>query len=333
MPYYTGQANSHAELVTALQAACVAEGWTLTGNILSKGAAFVKVEAIAGDSNLPASLMLTGGTGESAGALVQPSAVTPRMGRGHKNAAADAWPMVYHIHIHTNPDEVYFVANWSLDFYRWLAFGVSDVPGLAGTGLWITANAQYQYNTGYGDSPTSYSYTMGADYGGVGPGYYSYYRNAGPFWLTISNYNNGAVSAVAKYYQDQIHTGLNAVSGANGWAGVPTSSGEYSVGRTMAIKHCRPHMARLPNAWNSETVLLPIQVYEWTSASKCQMVLDVRHARYLRIDNYQPGDIITLGAERWKVYPFWRKNLTERDGGSNKEHTGTFGWAIRYDGP
>lgn len=331
MAYYTGQANSHAELATALQSACVAEGWTLTGTILSKGAAYVQVEAIAGDSNLPASLKLTGGTGESGGTLVNPSAVTPRMGRGHKNAAADTWPMVYHIHIHTDPDEVYFIANWSVDFWRWLAFGVSCVPGLAGTGLWITANAQYQYNSGYMDSPTSYSYTMGVDYGGSGPGYYSYYRNAGPFWLTFPRDTSGTVAAYGKYYQDAIHTGLNSL-GASGWGGVPTAAGANAPGSMDAIKFCRPHMARLPNTWNSETILLPIHVYEWTASNKCQMVLDVRHARYLRLDNYQPGDVITLGSDKWKVYPFWRKSSAERDCGSNKEHTGTFGWAIRYDG-
>lgn len=333
MAYYTGQANSHEELLLVFQNACVAEGWTLTGNVLSKGTAHVKVEVIAGDSNLPKSIMISGGTSQSAGVLGGVSAVTPRMGRGHKNAAADTWPMTYHIHIHTNPDEVYFVANWSVEYYRWLAFGVSDVPGLLGTGLWFTANAQYQYNTGYLDSPTSWSYTMGPDNGGSGPGYYSYYRNTGPFWMTISNYYNSPVASMGKYYQDAIHTGLNSVVGADGWAGVPTTSGDNAVGRIHAIKHLKPLMARQPNVWNSEGTLLPIQVYEFAASNKSMLVLDVRNARFLRIDNYEPGQVITLGPDQWKVYPFWRKNTSERDVGSNKEHTGTFGWAIRYDGP
>ena len=60
---------------------------------------------------------------------------------------------------------------------------------------------------------------------------------------------------------------------------------------------------------------------------------DLAHCRFLRIDNYQPGDIIPLGPDRWKVAPWYRKNTAQRDGGSNIQHTGTFGWAIRYDGP
>ncbi len=330
MAHYTGSANDFAELLAALRNACVAEGWALTGNVLSKGAAFIKIEDITLDANTPRSLMLTGGTGLSGTNLLQPSAVTPRMGRGHNNAAAYVWPMSYHIHIHTNPDEVYFVANWSIEYFMWLAFGISDVPGLAGTGLWLTANAMRQYNSGYLE-PVSYSYSIYANSGGSGPGYNSYYRNTGPFWRTNTRYSAGAVSLYGKYYQDAVHTGLNSL-GADGWAGVPTATGSTAPGNIDAILAQQPHMARQPSAWNNEAILLPIQVYELTSSNKRQLIVDVRHARYLRIDNYEPGQVITLGPDRWRVYPFWRKNIAQRDGGGNLEHTGTFGWAIRYDG-
>lgn len=330
MAHYTGIANDFAELLTALRNACVTEGWTLTGDVLSKGGAYIKVEDITLDANTPRSLMLTGGTGLSGSTLLQPSAVTPRMGRGHNNAAAYVWPMTYHIHIHANPDEVFFIANWSIEYFMWLAFGVSDVPGLAGTGLWLTANAMRRYNSGFLE-PVSFSYTMAANTGGSGPGFNNYYRNSGPFWRTYSRYEAGTAASYGPFYQDAVHTGLNAL-GADGWAGVPIATGAAAPGNIDAIRAVDPHMARQPSVWNNEAILLPIQVYETTGSNKRQLILDVRHARYLRIDNYAPGQVITLGPDQWKVYPFWRKSIAERNVGEGKEHTGTFGWAIRYDG-
>lgn len=330
MAHYAGSANDIGELLTALRNACIAEGWTLTGNVLSKGTAFVQVEDITIDANTPRSLMITGGTGLSGSTLLQPSAVTPRMGRGHNNAAAYVWPMTYHIHIHTDPDEVYFIANWSVEYFMWMAFGLSDVPGLAGTGLWLTANAMRRYNSGPLE-PISYSYEIRPNSGGSGPNVNSFYRNTGPFWRTYARNSSGAVALYGPYYQDAVHTGLNSL-GADGWAGVPTATGSIAPGNIDAILAQQPHIARQPSVWNNEAILLPIQVYEVTSSNKRQLVLDVRHARYLRIDNYEPGQVITLGEDRWRVYPFWRKNIAQRDGGSNLEHTGTFGWAIRYDG-
>src|SRR5690606_37446150 len=40
-----------------------------------------------------------------------------------------------------NPDEVFLVANFNIDSYWFLAFGVSDHPTLAGTGLWLSATS------------------------------------------------------------------------------------------------------------------------------------------------------------------------------------------------
>jgi len=61
--------------------------------------------------------------------------------------------------------------------------------------------------------------------------------------------------------------------------------------------------------------------------------VDLQNARTLRVDNYDPGQIITLGDDQWRIYPFYRKNADQRDGttSSGGDHSGTMGWAIRYD--
>jgi len=54
------------------------------------------------------------------------------------------------------------------------------------------------------------------------------------------------------------------------------------------------------------------------------------HIRYVVIANLQPEDIITLGSDRWRVYPFFRKGAAFAPAGQD---TGYLGMAIRYDGP
>jgi hypothetical protein len=33
------------------------------------------------------------------------------------------------------------------------------------------------------------------------------------------------------------------------------------------------------------------------------------------------------------IFPWYRKYSATRDGGTNIDHTGTFGWAIKYEPP
>ena len=66
-------------------------------------------------------------------------------------------------------------------------------------------------------------------------------------------------------------------------------------------------------------------------------VVNPRNARLCRLDNLTPGSIVTYGADQWKVYPWLRKDATTRNGKDNSRltppnHTGTYGYAIRYTG-
>lgn len=338
MAYYTGQANSFADLLNALKNACVAEGWTLTDSgatwiVLNKSTAYVKIEDVILDTSTPESLLIQGGTGYSAGALVEPSFITPRLGRGHNRSggAAYTWPMDYHVFIHTNPDEVYFIVNYAVEYYHYLAFGIADTPGLPGTGNWISANSMRYQTEGYGGDYSQYH--IGNDYGGSDQGSYSHYKNGGFFWRTKGRYSNSTSMAnQARYQHDSIHTGLNNL-GTNGWAGTPAATGEYAPGIINAIRPLKPLMEREPSSWNNEATLLGIKVFEYMADAKVALAAELRHSRYVRIDYYNGGDLITLGTEKWMVFPFYKKNILERNGGSGIDHTGTFGFAIRYDGP
>lgn len=297
MSYYTGTAVDLAGLRQALFDACVAEGWTLTGEILSKGTMFLRVQIVSGF------LTFLGGTGQSAGALTGAAAAVSRIGT--LAGLAIAFPVKYEIFAFTN--EVYLVINYNVSYYQWAAFGKSTVQGLPGTGMWFGASC-------FANATSNMSIT--ATGGQASSGY-----SIPALFHRQRSYANTSTNTL----ESRIHHGLDGLTWSDGVnAGNPGAS---------AIDATTPLLAMLPNTWNSEAILLPIRVFYPRASNKTSLVADLEHARYTRVDNYTPGDIITLGSDRWKVFPWYLKNSAARDGGSNITHTGTFGWAVRYEGP
>lgn len=193
--------------------------------------------------------------------------------------------------------EIYVVINYAVDRYQWCAWGKSSVAGVGGSGMWLSATHANSLSTLLAARPESgsLSYSSGALF---------WYSRTGP--RTASTH---------------IHKAIDGV----GWA-----SGTDLFGATDAA---RPLIKILPNSWNSEAVLIPARLYLGRASSKYSLVAEAENARHTRIDNYSPGQIVTIGSDRWKILPWYRKEITERDGGLGAIHTGTLGWAIRYEGP
>lgn len=300
MAYYSGAANDMAAVRTALVAACVADGWVWNGatEVLSKGALFLRLQVVSGY------LTLLGRTSAAAGDMIQVLQIGPFTGSSSAPLPGMTWPVSYEFFIF--PDEVYCVINYAVDCYQWCAWGKSTVQELPGSGMWVGASGSgrrnaYQY--GVYITPTT---------GGSDAGAGSYFCPA-LFWST-----QGAPE------ESYVNSGLD---GQGWWAG------QTAIASSPGIQTCAPLISLLPNLWNSEAVLLPIRAYKVRTSNKISLTADLEHSRYTRIDNYAPGDIITIGSDRWKVLPWFRKNSAARNGGSSINHSGTFGWAIRYEGP
>jgi len=321
MAYYTGAANNFGDLQTALLTACTANGWTLADGILSKGLAFVRpyISSTLTITEGPG-LLIEGGTGKSGSTLSGAAAIKPRLGVPGASVlyAPIVWPATYHLLVFTDPVEVYLVLNFNVMYHYWLAFGVSNTPGLSGTGLWLSGSTSRGYRTspaasnGFAITPTSgrYGFSMDSVPANI---------SAAPFWSTESGAGDNA-------HPDTIHTGLDGT----GWS---TGADGREQGSFNAILAAGPLVGRSPSRWNSDSPLIPIKGYLGRPSSKFSLVLDLQNARYIRLDTYEPGDLITLGEDRWKVFPFYLKNSGLPDGGQGIAHTGTFGWAIRYTGP
>jgi hypothetical protein len=298
MAYVTGSAADMTALMTALRSACTANGWTLSGEVLHRSNVYMRTQVVSGY------LTLLGGTGIDGGNnLTGAASAVVRVGRPSSGTTDITWPVTYHIFIGTSPDEVYLVINYNVDLFQFLAFGQSSITGLLGTGTWFTGSL----------SATNWSaaawISIQAATGGS-----SSATSMAPWWGTSS-----FAAAMAQF----IHHGLDSAT----WN--PTGSAPPSACQAIAAM-----TGAQPSAWNSEAVLLPIQVWlARSSGNKISLVADLAYARYLRVDNYNPGDIIMIGSDAWMVFPFFKKDTVTRNGGSAVNHTGTFGWAIRYDGP
>lgn len=293
MAFVTGTANTLADLLAAIQTACIANGWTLSGNVLHKGTCYVELKisgsaiTIRGGSGVDGGNNLTGACNTPTGNLL--SGATG--GVNGTPSISPSFPLAYDIHVHGTPDEVYVVANYSAIYFEIIGFGQSNAAGLVGTGNWYCGTAR-GYVSGVGRA--------GEDASG---------SNAAGFSLFCRNGSSNKLFGV----DHQLDSATWAVEGAwRDWSSL---------------------YWRSPSLWNQESILIPIRVYASRPSGYVSPVLECAHARYVSIANLANQQIITLGSNKWKVYPWWSRGLSS--GGSNVAGTfsGVCGHAIRYDGP
>lgn len=318
MPYITGTANTLAELRDALVGACTANGWSWNSSteVLSRAGRFSGKDLFVRLQISGAFLTLLGRSSASAG----DAPIIPRIGGSWTGSSAQyavVYPLTYFIHIYDY--EVYLVINYSADFWQYCAFGQSSIP-LPGTGMWVTACLSSYANSG--DNSVAYSAVVMSSGNLTNNGAASgvSFNGAAPF---LSHTPAGEV-----YRSSCIH---HAFSPTYQW----NMSDYASSVNSLSSLTCQL-IGYLPNGFNSEAVLLPVREFiARSSGSYLSLVVDLEHCKITRNDYYQPGQVVTIGAEKWKIYPLTRKNASARNGVQTtyQFHSGTFAIAIRYDGP
>lgn len=294
MAYYSGVANDMAAVRQALIDACVGEGWIWNGaNEVLYKNSAFLKLQLTGDY-----LRMIGRTSISSGDAPNGVQVGPFGIRGVNRMS---FPIGYELFVFDC--EVYCVINYNVEFYQWLSFGISTID-LPGSGCWFAATG-YAYVTNYlsGVCIDSLAQLLANQI------------NPGIFW--------GDGSGGLNYF---IHSDLDG----GGWSGSAINANLTPV---SAAKALQPLIGTQPNAWNSEAALLPVRAFKKRLEGKVSLIVDLKNIRITRCDNYQPGELVTIGSERWKIYPCYRKSTAGRDGGAGQEHSGTFAHAIRYEGP
>jgi hypothetical protein len=309
MAYTIGTAANAAALKAAIESFCAANGWTVDASgTIYKGQNFVRLTAV--DSYR---LKIGGACSVDFATKLCPQEQSIRI-------PPENWPATYSLFLLQNPDQFVCVINYAVTRFQWIAFGEIVKYGNWTGGNWFGASLKAgPYGSGGYEGDNNISVGPTSAGGGGGP----YFMMSGPamFW------NGGQSDSFSGAYQGLRATNMHAEIDGYIWPG----SGDNSPVFPSFPNHADPLHLRSPNAWNSQVALTPFWLWLRRADSYYSTIGHVEHIRPLRITNYEPGDLITLGPDRWKVFPWFEKDPANPNGGAFK--SGTLGFAVRYDGP
>ena len=309
MTYVTGSATSISDLKTNIVSACTSNGWSSDGDVIWKGSSYFEI-TVSGDF-----VEIYGGTGQSGGVISGKSPHGARIGGSYVT-----FPVTYEVNLFTGPDEVYAVVNYNSDYYQQMSFGTTDVAG-ATEGPWFTG----AHNTTYTSSNNGISMNMGFNSGG------SYcFASVSTNSMGLFNYGFWSGEVCSSF----VYTDAN---GTAGWYGYNSGATAERL-REGSVAWVAGLLGSLPNEFTNTNVLLPIKALLDMTSNGRATVANLRNARFGRIDYNAPGEILTYGSEKWKIYPFLKKNSAVRNGvatntSTPEDHSGTYAYAIKYTGP
>jgi hypothetical protein len=87
------------------------------------------------------------------------------------------------------------------------------------------------------------------------------------------------------------------------------------------------------NSFNGNLTFVPFNIFTTVADGNQQKVGHSDDLRFCRIKHVTPGQVESDGTDSWKIYPLWVKNSTTGDPGIYAPDSGTYGLAVKYDGP
>ncbi len=309
MAYQTGTASSYSNLISILQTFAGSNGWSTSGDVIYKGSVYAAIVDEHPDA-VSDGLSLQGGTGQSGGSLTGASTYKSML-RTHSNVGdlSNSFPVTYYMFVHTSPDQLTCVINYNGTWYQWLTVGeLAKYATYTGGQFYATPSPFLDYANDKNVGMTAEE----AGTEGEAP------SCVAPFW---GGYNN---------YPDDTHDGsilYMAVDSQTWW----TSSREtnFDNNRVNTPSFMSPLIERCISTATGNASFLPYYVFSQRPSDKTSLIGDIAHFRITRVDNYTPGQIVTIGSDKYKVFPFLRKT-TETEPENN---SGVYGMAIEYDGP
>jgi hypothetical protein len=311
MAYDTGTASSAANLKSAIETFAQANGWTLSSGVLSKGTSYVRIT-----SPFSYSVKIEGAN--SSDFATEPCGQAQQM-----IIPAASFPCSYFLFAHGTPDTLVCVVNYSVVYFQWLAFGQIQKYGSWTGGNWFGASHASAFAEAKHDAVWIAQYRSG--YGAFSGGDKAYNSSSGAMWWNCNNQEGFSGT-----YNGSRSTHMHIRLDGNIWPGA--GSGTSAI-YPSAVEYFDPLHARSPNAYNSQTVLTPLRIGMLRTDNYRSILGHIGHVRTLRIDNHDPGQVITIGSDKWKVFPWFRKDTDYPLGGVRHGYSGTFGMAVAYDGP
>jgi hypothetical protein len=311
MAYTTGTFSGLTNLKTLIENAAVSAGWTLSGGWLSKGINNVSITS-------SSTLLAITGANNSTGS-VEPAGYSFYLG-----LLAGDTVNSYHIVTNTNPEMVICVVNYNTDRVQMLMFGnikkVNDSAFVGGNFFWASCTSTANTIV---TSPYPQAYYMDV---------YDFAVTGGTYGIRVCHNKNGWVIPFCSSASlgSNVAMGLHAKINSKIW-NTDQSVINYTEETLMAL-------ARSPNAYNGQAHLIPMNLQYAMGSSLYAYLGYIEFIRFIRVDNYNIGDTITLGSDQWKVFPWCQKSTSSRNGAgivgisggsTTAGTTGTFGFAIK----
>ncbi len=323
MAYETGTTTGFSDLVTRIETFAVANGWTKTGNVIHKGDVYVKMSVdFAYISSVNRYwIKLEGGTGVSAGELTGATPAGVKLSEYPILTEKVSLPATYHIFSHVSPDFLLVVLNANTTDVQWLTFGSMEKYGTWNGGTYIGA----PFNDAFkGETTWNHSFTtIGLEHGATD------WSNGCGLWMGALHqytYNNPAHRTY--YGSMMLRCDLEANIDASGWLTNSYHTGYYPPSypasfNGSALQHEQPYYQ--PNTFNNQTTLTPVVVTLLRPSQKISIIGNPVHVRYINMKYFNMGDIITLGTDKWMVFPHYQLDATDP--------VKCLGFAVKYDGP
>lgn len=330
MAYATGIANSSLDLKNALIAFCTTNGWTESAGVLSKGDNHF-LPAVTGNH-------LKVDMGDAAG-FVAPGIT------GANNypyiSVNNVWPVTYRLFaISEDGADTVVLAMLEANGteYKYMMFGnLQNKLGVWNGGQWMHATYASQSN---GSTSRQSNAGINIDISGGpegGSNTEEYIQAHGPLFAFTEGWPNFGSNYTAG--NSFIKCDIDGGTYKRNQLGV-ISSAPSRNGCVDAFRFAKLLLYRGRNAWNGQSCLVPAHVILGRASTTFSRLGTIGHIRFMRMDNYEPGDIITLGLDRWMVLPMYKRDATTVYGAKGSfnntaavGHSGQLAYAIKYDGP
>jgi hypothetical protein len=305
MAYQTGTASSAAGLVTIIKDFAASNGFTVTGDVIHSSNSWTRVQSAVANLD-PISthyssenyniIGFTGGLDTTFSTNLSPVQTIGGISHSCYNAILTAsWPITYYlVATPSSPRAIYGVINYDVNKFQHFAFGeIIKSTSLYTGGNFVTA----QFASAYTSINCREKF--------IGCDLYNAMFSAGVpyFWPPVTNTGNNGARNSFLYLS---HNSYGWGPGANTTA-APTTT---NLSDPIAIRFIAQLLGRQPNNFNNQTILLPARLLRGVSASYVMDFGELPYFRFCRIDYLNPGDIITLGSDQWKVFPIFQKDVS-----------------------
>lgn len=326
MPYETGTASSFSDLKTSIFTFLTANGYTQEGaNLIKKGD--LVVELIASSltyiSYTGSYLQIRGGkNSDGLGNLVLPrradydvnstsrelwpAGLTAWMGFADRETAEMTFPISYHFHLATNPDEFWCIINFDDARCQQLAFGTAlkSLPYEGGTWTWGSSRIE---RLGLPDIQLSAHYPFSND--GV---------------TATSNFSGGEFWA-------ETTDNPYAYSGEQGWHQTGYSGAGHSNLRAYIANH--EAVRNSESGINDIPIMQVVQFDVLDDAGQYATYGIINGCRIFKTSALNSfGQVVSDGTDQWKFYPCYRY-FPQNNSVPSGDQSGRYCIAIKYDGP